>query len=1000
MSEIILCRNCNAENPRGSKYCNNCGDILPPSTNILCPSCQTPNSRDRLYCDECGTRLVEKPIPPPKPVEEQPAIKRFDLPSRAPGDTSDLDPATVPDWLRTGERKTDTDPPLFDEDEDIPATLHDLEPLRDSTDELPSWLVEGEEDVENLFGAPREITTDHYLEMVQSDSDDEPDDTADFDEEDEESGWLTASAAAGDRSWLEELGPVQTGVFADTDESRDALDATTSLPDLPDWLTDIGPAHTGQLDHGDADSDDSNDWLEDFKPAHTGPLVETEEPFDLDEFAFTGLLAGEETEEGDLPDWLLKLSTEDNLATADFDVAETSFPEEFAEDMDFSEGLEFDEDDLFAKEDIPVAGDEGTRESDVFAADDAFTADESFLEDEPLDQDIDIFEQHDDAVPDWLSELESAPLDLPAGEETAEPDAAATDDPWLDDTFDFGEALEEDSSSDDLPDRDMPAGDWGEFDQFGELDEPEKPEPTLLPSDAADAAEFDVDDYQAELPDIDELGEEDEIPEWVSQLGPTSAETGDTGRLILEREADDLARNEDLPDWITEMMPDTDYEGPTLSGLAMIDPDYVDPLEGIPEELASAELPDWLQDAPAGRDTGPLSIRTDSTDIPPWLQQVGDDEESAKLSAELSDLLGPPVRDKPPKLSKAEIPEWLEAYKPAELTGEPPEGHAATSGPLSGMKGTLEIEPLIARPRTASANFLPFSVSEEQKQQVDLLQQIIAAETETQPVAGARSIATLSLTTRLGLALLLLLAVLFGLWGPGLFTGTLTPTPAVVGLHTAVDAAAGQPVLLVFDYTPALAGELGPQADMLVQQLARNGSPVISLSQYTAGERLADLQTAVSHPNNRYHLGYLPGEAIGVRQLGTCLAASPMCDSLVSRTLSATEIQVLADVSLVIILTGERDNLVNWIEQLAVYEDLTLAAGVTRGLRPVATPYLASGQLTGLLSGLSDTAAYQSALLGQTPDNRLLQQQNAQGIGQLLAAFLLLVGLFVYARRP
>jgi hypothetical protein len=84
---------------------------------------------------------------------------------------------------------------------------------------------------------------------------------------------------------------------------------------------------------------------------------------------------------------------------------------------------------------------------------------------------------------------------------------------------------------------------------------------------------------------------------------------------------------------------------------------------------------------------------------------------------------------------------------------------------------------------------------------------------------------------------------------------------------------------------------------------------------------------------------------------------------------------------------------------LAVYDQLTLTAGVTQSLRPIAAPYVASGQLEGLLSGMPDTAAYQTSLLGQAPDNGLTQQQNAQAAAQLVAALLLLTGLIIYVRR-
>jgi hypothetical protein len=1055
MSETTICRQCSAENPVGSKYCNNCGTVLPPGTKIICPECQTPNPRNRLYCDNCGTKLVKEPPPAKKepPPEEPPAVKRFDLPSRAPGDTNELDPTAVPDWLRTGEHSLDaTMRQSESDDDDLPEPLPESKPLERSTGELPDWLLEDDEDAEDLFGTPKEITTEHYMELLHGPIGDEADETADSATEDEQDNdWQTDS----DSSWLDELGPAQTGIFPETDERGRPLDPTTGLPDLPDWLTDIGPAHTGDL--GRSAADKGSDWLDDFEPAYSGPLQEPETPFDLDEFGFTGQLDDQALEADELPDWLRNLRAEtaddavDSEALADdqsladdeeptdaalFDI-DTETADSLTTVKELNDLFEDIEDDAYevapdwlleslesdhepiktvpTEEIIASLADEGPTAfaetdfpTDVLDEDEeAFNIDAFLFDDQPVPQaeetpsDVDdlfttppdgdeeeaderpslaeeaaLFDDRDapdeliSEAPDWLSEIESTPPESLESEETAESDTTRT--------------VDDEPASADL---------WDDLDQTDLLLEPDQ----LL----ADLEEADTvpGDFALDPLALDDLDEGDEIPEWISQLGPPA---GDTGPLDADDDLADLARNEDLPEWITNMMPAGDQEGITLSGLSLVDDDddYADPLDGIPEELASADLPDWLHDAPAGRAINLGADKTDAlpSDIPAWLQQTGDDEETAQLSAELSDLLGPPVHETIPQLRQAEIPEWLQALKPAELTGEEPDGYTATSGPLSGIRGALEIEPLIARPRTATPTFLPFTVSKEQEQQVALLQQVIATETDSQAAPGVQPMVSMTPAVRAGLALLLLLAILLGLWGPALFAATPAPAPAAAALHTAVDAAAGQPVLMVFDYTPALAGELDPQAEMLLQQLAANGSPVVSLSQYTAGERLADLHTAVTHADNRTHIGYLPGQAIGVRQLGYCLAATPTCDGLIGPSLTATDRQTLADVTLVIILTGERDNLVNWVEQLAVYDGLTLTAAVTQGLRPVAAPYAASGQLSGLVAGVSEAAGYQQ-LLQAPPADALLRQQNAQAMAQLMAALILLFGLFAYARR-
>jgi hypothetical protein len=1014
MSETIICRTCNTENPLGSKYCNNCGTVLPPSTSIICPNCQTPNPRNRLYCDECGTKLVKEATPSSKPTEEQPSVKRFDLPSRPPGETSQLDPATLPDWLRTGEHDWDAESDDLPSDEtDIPEVTTDAGLRHVTSDELPAWLVEGEDDIDDFFDVPREITTDHFLELVQESGSGEADDsTSDYDDEATSS---TSPPADEERNWLDELGPPQTGVFIDLDDPQDTFNPTAALPNLPDWLTDIGPAYTGQLGSDlAAPGDSDDDWLDDFKPAYSGELADTDAPFDLDEFAFTGPLDEGAVEEGDLPDWLLDLRPEDSSdideLEADEKIAgdEEPWEEIFDEDESLEESGFLEEIGFLEKREFP---DDSESFDDGPAFDDAQPSDDMDLlvpdteDEEEVDQEEDRPQLGDSpelseaTELDWLVELASAP---PKTDTTvALEDAMAEDNLSETDSPDFVTA----PAGADLGDSDHPLADWIASDEIDGSEETGILEPLFFDDDDETVVASELD---SEAFDLESLGEVDEIPDWISQLGSPSAQTGVTDQVGFNQEAELLARNEDLPEWIANMMPDKDdkdREGLTLSGLALVDPDYVDPLEGLPEELASDDLPDWLGDAPAPRETGPLRSRPDQTtpDIPVWLQQVTEDEDSAKLSAELSSLLGPPTRDKKPELRKAEIPEWLQALKPTELTEAAPEtskeSYVTTTGPLSGISGALEIEPLIARPRSEMGSLLPFTISTEQQKQAELLQQVIATETEAQPVATLRHISALSVSARSALALLLLLAILFGLWGPGIFASTVAPSPAVLALHMAVEGAAGQPVLLVFDYTPGLAGELDPQAALLLQQLASNGSPVVTVSQYTAGERLAALQSAVSHPDNHIHIGYLPGEAVGVRQLGYCLAAGPLCEGLVTRPLTAAERESLAAVSLVIILTGERDNLVNWIEQLAVYDQLTLAAGVTQSLRPIAAPYVASGQLEGLLSGMPDTAAYQTSLLGQAPDNGLTQQQNAQAAAQLVAALLLLTGLIIYVRR-
>ncbi len=53
----MICPNCDAANPSGAKFCNNCGTPLPPS----CPNCGQANPQGAKFCNNCGFKLDAAP---------------------------------------------------------------------------------------------------------------------------------------------------------------------------------------------------------------------------------------------------------------------------------------------------------------------------------------------------------------------------------------------------------------------------------------------------------------------------------------------------------------------------------------------------------------------------------------------------------------------------------------------------------------------------------------------------------------------------------------------------------------------------------------------------------------------------------------------------------------------------------------------------------------------------------------------------------------------------
>src|SRR5687767_5803580 len=58
------CPSCRAEVREDSKFCNQCGAVLPPE----CPSCGHSNVPNSKFCSECGVQLLAAAPPLPLPI--------------------------------------------------------------------------------------------------------------------------------------------------------------------------------------------------------------------------------------------------------------------------------------------------------------------------------------------------------------------------------------------------------------------------------------------------------------------------------------------------------------------------------------------------------------------------------------------------------------------------------------------------------------------------------------------------------------------------------------------------------------------------------------------------------------------------------------------------------------------------------------------------------------------------------------------------------------------
>lgn len=1029
---MVTCRECGTKNPIGSEFCDRCGAVLPPAAKLVCPQCETPNPPDRLYCEQCGTRLVQDDSPqePADDSIDQPtgrAEEPFSIPEQLPDQSANLEAGgEIPEWLRTIESETPAPPTA---EEDIPDWLQNVpEPL----------AVDDDLDSDNLESSDAEWLAD-FTALV------EPAEEADAPVEEEPliGGELPADAELPDWLWADadqesevvggdstpEVAADQPSAEEPAAEQTEAMTPSTdSEPEeqVPDWLAGIvGAEETGpeaapaaQEEVGPATEEEVPAWLAALQDEEDDVDAQVDMPPSADigeEPAVTPSAGGEEAagEETAAPDWLSGVVADDEIPPAE----ETRLP---AWMVGLTGEIEEDEDEAPAP--LP-AGEEEDEPTDVPDWLVSLDEDDAAIGKPALD--------HED-LPDWLAQIS------PQGEGIL---------PVDEDNLAELETLDALFESELAPDLASETG--PEQETESEL-EPEQDQDAIadhLPSALAGAATLAVAAEmgaadRAEPDSEDEWDESTEaFDDWVTAFD--SSLTGET-ETDAEPEFDlsDLD-DQDLPDWLLEPvgnlaadLPAEDQDAELLSGdelspedlsvddLAIADAEQAEaeparkPVTGeltnIPAQLVGADLPDWLQDNPLAVDLP--EGETPLEEVPDWLQPAGEDAfddllaldeaeaaalaSSGEWAALLEDLpaAGEPM---PPdeSLSTADIPEWLEAMRPtgsllvagaAAVAGQDaiPEP-VPQAGPLAGLAGVIRIEPMVASPRVAERSPVAFSISPEQRNQVDLLRQLLTEERRPPAVVTPLRKRDLPSPLRIVLGFLLLAVVVIGLFLPAQVETELPEPPAVLPVHGAISEAANRPVLVAFEYTPAMAGEMSPQAVTLLTELAAQNSPVMLVSQSAAGLTIAEEIAQAINGLSAETLALVPGEAVGLRQLGSCIADQAGCATLYGQSLTDEQSAALENLGLVLVFAAERDGLVSWMEQVSPQVEVPLVAGVTQALAPVAMPYFNSDQVQGLMAGFPAMVAYEQAAGQKGPQSEIVW---AVTLAQWVAVAALIVG--------
>ncbi len=859
---------------------------------------------------------------------------------------------------------------FFDDDSTLEAPPADVDVFADLSDDKPEAASssEGVDSFDSLFGDLDSTESDDEddlfgdgfeLETAAGDTPSTPDEYA--------LDWL---ADDGDTLSDSDEGDDEDDLFGDGFELDTAAGDTPSTPDeyALDWLADDEDT-LSDSDEGDDESDLFGDEFE-LETAVSTESDEDEETSDSpsipDEYALDWLTDdGDSTTSSTEDDWLSDLG--DNSSTILLDTPSADDSDDWLS-SDAGKATPTNElNELFA--DTELMEDDGLDwlssggDSAPLPADSFFTdkLDPSQISSLPpgtgnLDIGVDGIDLEDE--PDWLSEYgtdEFAPMD--------EPDSDTVD--LLDDADDL------------LDEPELSSEDSGEFSL------------EITSEDISFASGMIGDEDDLDWTTGGSTAIDDDLPDWLDDLGDIDS-TSDEFAV----EADDSVPSDiisEVPEWLANLEPVSAGSG---SGFSLIDSasgldveaDF-DSITFDEDELSGAGLPEWLQEDATMDETAVstavagLTVTNTAHDndiLDDFLEEDSDD-------VDLSDL--PPSIPIEERLAKATIPEWLEGMRPPP-TPKYIEHEPETLGPLVGISNVIGLQ-TIPTPDYSDAPTNKFVVTDAHQQQARLLRQLTRGERKLASDI-VQTDSTTSARMRIALIIILLLLALVGLFGPSLVNLPTEPSPALTALHEEITAVSTQPVLIAFEYTPATAGELNAEAETLLAAFAENGTPVIVVSQSAAGSTIARTHLPVE---DGMQIGMVSGGTAGLRQLGECINNTE-CTTLLGRALPADEQEMLGDVALILLLTGERDNMVNWIEQVSTPNHIPLIAGLTESIAPLALPYYDSGQLAGMMIGWRETAVYQQQWLAEQ-ESGTVAGLNAQALLQF-GAVLLLIGGGIY----
>jgi hypothetical protein len=504
-----------------------------------------------------------------------------------------------------------------------------------------------------------------------------------------------------------------------------------------------------------------------------------------------------------------------------------------------------------------------------------------------------------------------------------------------------------------------------------------------------------------------------DVPAWLSP-NPVVGETPPAASIFDETKQEDAGADDNIPSWLKAAAPQSSI--------------FSEPEVEQPQSFSS-DTPDWLSAFKSVEGSGSQPSSPFSNDIqaendlpaPAFtensFESLGDNALFTEMPDWLSNAADTPAVDASPSVNNAdslaagELPSWVQAMRPVDPgsrpgSSSPIDQTLESRGALAGLQGVLPSVPGFSPSSKPKAYSILLQATEEQKSHALLLEQILSAEAEPQPIASYAPLAA-SRPLRWFIAAILLAVVTTVLaLGTQWFTMPVlsmnTPNELSGALTVAQNVPEGAPILVVMDYRPSHAAELEAAAAPMLDQMDLLKHPkLVFVSTNEMGPILTQRLFSLPALAGRFggegqftNLGYLPGGELGIRAFVQNPLQTMPSDIFRNPAPLQPGISITQFVA-VLILTDNADSGRIWIEQataatapLPFPAPIVLITSAQAG--PMIQPYYASGQVKGIVNGL-----YGSAIFEQNNANRpgtARSYWDAYSIGMLFAMLMLVLG--------